>query len=401
MTILSFSPGRRGLAWLALAAGLAAAGAVAAAPPARGGASAAPLPSSSGASESGPASLPAASGAQAADAVRQALGASLRADVPAALAALRAAPAEQFDRKDAAFRSCMLQRHDRHGPPPSADPPSEPLAAQMLAIYQRYWWRAVRDPQQRPALEATLKRELAGLLGEPPPAEGEQAFEALQERLDARLRALGLNPLQGRTPPLYDLFLWRRQSERDYVVDLPVGVRQPVKVFLMDDWISRGWSHYTACGASGAAGWVKPEGLYAVHASYGDLSGEDFQVRFLGHEAQHFADLARWPTLPPWRLEYRAKLVELAKAEHSHPELLERFGRSRDDVPDHPHPYANKRVLADLAAALGASDEAALAKTDPARLRRAAVELLQADTRRLERDPPPPAPAEGAREAGR
>ncbi|NNC25269.1 hypothetical protein HKX41_14115, partial [Salinisphaera sp. USBA-960] len=76
------------------------------------------------------------------------------------------------------------------------------------------------------------------------------------------------------TPPLYDLFLWGGQEVRDYTVELPGGVEQPVKVFVMDAWISRGWSNYTACGATGAAGWAKPEGLYAVREAYGDLQGE-------------------------------------------------------------------------------------------------------------------------------
>lgn len=344
-----------------------------------------------GATAAPPPPVAPASGPQAASAVSQALGAALRADAPAALAALKDAPAGQFQGKDADFRRCMLERHERKAPPPAvaatATAPRDAFAAQVLGIYQRYWWHAVREPQRRGELERTLKAELAAAIGEPAPGDGDEAFEALYAKLDARLRESGLHPLQGRTPPLYDLFLWGGQEQRDYTVALPGGVAQPVKVFVMDGWISRGWSHYTACGKTGAAGWVKPEGLYAVRESYGDLRGEDFKVSFLGHEAQHFADLARWPKLPPWRLEYRAKLVELAQADSSREKLLDRFYRAQDDDLDHPHPYANKRVLTDAAQALGLGADADLRKADPAALRRVAAEALLADTRKLESEP--------------
>jgi hypothetical protein len=327
------------------------------------------------------------SGPQAADAVSRALGAVLRAQAPEALDALKAAPAEQFDGKDAAFRQCMLERHERKAPPPTVGAPKDAFAAKVLDIYQRYWWHAVREPQRRAELDRALKNDLAAAIGEPPPGEGDDAFEALYAKIDARLRESGLHPLQGRTPPLYDLFLWGGQEVRDYTVELPGGVEQPVKVFVMDAWISRGWSHYAACGATGAAGWAKPEGLYAVREAYGDLQGEDFKVSFLGHEAQHFADLKRWPKLPPWRLEYRAKLVELAKADSSRGKLLDRFYRSQDDNIDHPHPYANKKVLADTVAALGLKPEADLRTADPAAVRRVAAEILGADTRKIESEP--------------
>lgn len=324
---------------------------------------------------------PADSGPLAARAVSDAIGASLRADVPAALKLLQAAPVEQFNRKDATFRGCMLARHERRAPPYLADSASDPLARQVLEIYQRYWWHALREPAARPALEAKLKAELAALTGQPPPADGDEAFDAMVEPLNLRLRERGLHPLQGRTPPLYDLFLWGQQDERDYQVALPGGEKQPVRVFLMDDWISRGWSHYTVCGASGAAGWAKPEGLYAVRSAYGDLKGEDFRVSFLGHEAQHFADMKRWPQMPAWTLEYRAKLVELAQADETRIKLLDRFYRSQDDEPDHPHPYANKRVIAAVAGRLGLAADADLRKADPAAVRKAAGEVLIEDTR--------------------
>ncbi|UHQ25090.1 hypothetical protein LVB77_10610 [Lysobacter sp. 5GHs7-4] len=339
-----------------------------------------------------PAAEPAPSGPLAAKAVSEALGAALRADVPTALTALKAAPAEQFNAKDIAFRSCMIERHERSSPPPPVGETDDPLARKVLDLYQNYWWHAVRDPAGRPARDAQLKADLAATIGEKPPADGDEAFDALTERINVKLRAAGLHPLQGRTPPLYDLLVWRQQEERDYTVALPGGEQQPVKVFVMDDWLSRGWSHYTACSYTGAAGWANEQGLFAVRSAYGDLKGEDFKVSFLGHESQHYADLKRWPEMPPWTLEYRAKLVELALADDTRIKLLDRFYRSQDDEPDHPHPYANKRVIAAVLAKLGLPATADLRQADPEATRRAAREVLIEDTRKRKAETPAAAP---------
>ncbi|UNP27712.1 hypothetical protein [Lysobacter gummosus] len=336
------------------------------------------------------------SGPLAAKAVSDAIGATLRADVPTALAALKTAPVDQFNEKDARFRTCMFERHERKTPPPMTDAPADPLARQVLEVYQRYWWQATRDPATRPAEEKQLKAKLAALIGEKPPAEGEEAFEALTDRLSAELGKRGMHALQGRTPPLYDLLVWGKQEEKDYTVDLPSGEKQPVRVFLMDDWVSRGWSRYTACERTGTGGWVKPEGLYAVHSAYGDLTGEDFQASFLGHEAQHFADLKRWPDMKPWVLEYRAKLTELFKSDKTHMALLDKFYRSRDDEPDHPHPYANKQVIIDIVAKMGLPADSDLHKSDPLAVRKAARDVLIEDTRKREAETPPAAAGDAA-----
>ncbi|MGH8081554.1 MAG: hypothetical protein ACREP7_13350, partial [Lysobacter sp.] len=131
-----------------------------------------------------------------------------------------------------------------------------------------------------------------------------------------------------------------------------------------------------------------PEGLYAVRSAYGDLTGEDFQASFLGHEAQHFADLKRWPDMLPWVLEYRAKLTELYKSDKTHGTLLDKFYRSRDDEPDHPHPYSNKRVIADIIAKMGLPADTDLHKIDPLAVRKAAGEVLIEDTHKREAETP-------------
>ncbi len=313
-----------------------------------------------------PAVSPPASTPAAAEAASMAAGAALSADARAALDALSKAPAEAFRGKDAAFRSCMLERFDRDSVPETVTDVHDPLARDTLRIYQQYWWHVLRSPSDRNNAETRFAERLAAMMAEAPPKD-EDSMDALQEKLNARLRERGFHSLQGRTLPLYDLFLWRTQDERDFDVELPAGEVERVRVHLMNDFVSRGWSYYATCGRRSAGGWAKPEGLYAVRQSYDDLADEKFRVTFLGHEAQHYADLRRWPTMPPWLLEYRAKLVELALADETLKDILQRFRESQgDDATNQPHPFANRKVIADLQARLGNDARTAdLARSTP------------------------------------
>ena len=126
-----------------------------------------------------------------------------------------------------------------------------------------------------------------------------------------------------------------------------------------------------------AGGWATDEALFAVVPSYRDgLDSEAFRVVFLGHEAQHFADQNRFPEMPSWELEYRAKLVELAQAEEVSRKRLLGFMEAQSDDMDSPHTYANKRVIADLSRRLGKSPDL----VSIPELQRAAREQLVADT---------------------
>ena len=62
---------------------------------------------------------------------------------------------------------------------------------------------------------------------------------------------------------------------------------------------------------------------------------------------------------------------------------LRGFITAQGDDPDSPHTYANKRLVADLRAKLGAEPDA----VPRARLQAAALELLREDTQRRERAP--------------
>lgn len=277
----------------------------------------------------------------------------------------------------------MVGRFERTTPPYLAIGVDDAFARDVLHAYQRYWWQALYEPASRPGAEAQLGQRLADLLGEAAPR-GEAAFDAMLDRLGNALRERGFHVQQGRTLPLYDLLLWRTREEREFRVALPEGTEQPVRVYLLDGFVSRGWGSYARCDRGGAAGWAKPEGLYAVRERYPDLDAERFRVSFLGHEAQHFADMKRWPEMEPWVLEYRAKLVELALADETAQATLQRFHESQDDSPDHPHPYANRQVIAAVDAQLGGGMGASpdLRQVDGASLRSAARAVLIDDTRK-------------------
>ncbi len=301
-------------------------------------------------------------------------GAILNADSGGAIRALRSVPAAEFAGDDAANRECVLGRLDAPAPVHVTTGIDDAWVRNVLATYQDYWWRAMATPRDRDALEATLLKDLKGLLGTR--AAGAKDFEALDADLSAELEKRGYHSLRGRTAPLLELMLWRTQESRDYDVALPEGP-QRVRVEILDDFVSGGWNHYASCGKSGTGGWTGEDRLFAVRGSYKSLEGENFRVSYLGHEAQHFADKRRFPGLADWELEYRAKLVELSMAEETREKLLRRFTAAQSDDPGSPHAYANKRVIAALTGALGADPLSAA----PERLRQAARSVLIEDSR--------------------
>jgi hypothetical protein len=161
-------------------------------------------------------------------------------------------------------------------------------------------------------------------------------------------------------------------------VQLPEGP-YTVRVELLDDFVSRGWMAYGRCERGSAGGWATDKALYAVVPRYSQgLDSEEFRVVFLGHETQHFADQNAYPGIKPWELEYRAKLVELAQGREVSAKRLDYMVTAQSDDTNSPHTYANKRVVADLTARLGAAPD----KVSIDRLQQAARDQLVEDTRR-------------------
>lgn len=325
-------------------------------------------------------------------AARQAIDAStsaaLQGDARRVLEAVGAVPAEQFAGADADYRACLFGRFERSGPPYLAGAIADPFVRELLTIYQDYWWHALSAPATRDALDAALLRRLHGLLGE---ASNADDWDVVEETLNRRLRERGYHALLGRTPPLREAMIWRKQTTKPYRVTLPDSEFE-VKAELLDDFVSRGWSHYARCGRGSAGGWAGDERIYAVmpwldgSTDAEKLDSDRFRASLLGHETQHFADLKRFPKLEPWELEYRAKFTEAWLARSTLPELLARFAASQSDDKDSPHTYANKRVLAALREQLKTRGIAAskddLGDVPADAVRQAAREVLLQDSKR-------------------
>jgi hypothetical protein len=309
-------------------------------------------------------------------AVAEATGAALQADGRRAVSLLRRVPEREFDSEDRAFRACML---DRFGGAPGIERSglADPFARQTLDAYRTYWSAVLSRPSARAEAEATLLRALRHSLGRDDFAD----FDALEPALVERLERSGFHALLGRTLPLLELMLWSQQETRSIRVELPEGAHVTDVVFL-DKFASLGWADYATCGRRGAGGWATAQALHAVVPRYSSLNGEEFRVSFLGHETQHFVDLARFPSLAPWELEYRAKLVELARADATRARVLRKLTEDQGDDPGSPHAYANKRVLAALRQRLGLPPGGRLDVVAARRLRAVAADELRADTQR-------------------
>lgn len=303
----------------------------------------------------------------------EAAGAALQANAPRALELLKKVDPSTLQEKDRHFVLCMRERFGTAAGHPQAE--AGPMADRLLDIYRDYWRSAALRPGDREAEEKRLELRLRTLFG----GRRSAGIDELEPLVAAALTKDGFHSLQGQTGLLRDLMIWSRQDTKTMRVPLPEGA-QDVKVVLLDDFKSLGWGYYAACGRRGAGGWATKDALFAIVPRYESLDSEEFRVSFLGHEAQHFADLRRFKDIKPWELEYRAKLTELALANVTRPKILDKFVENQGDDPASPHSYANKRILADLVARLGLGGTDDLFIVELSRLNEAAAGVLREDS---------------------
>jgi hypothetical protein len=271
-------------------------------------------------------------------AMQEAMNALLQADAKRALAVFdRIDPAALNDRRKSIV-ACVRKRFD------GSEQPNDlpPVSSAALRAYQRYW-RAVMTHAAAPAkAEAQLLASLNAI----PAMAGAKDHASLDSVSDYVVTAIGnegLHALTGKTLPLYELMIWKREDPRVYDKMLPEGPVK-VKVVFLEEFASSGWAAYATCGVAQAGGWAKPDALYAVKESY-DLDSESFRVSYLGHEGQHFSDYERYPMLEQPELEYRAKLTELVLSSTTTAALLEKFKSESGPSRDSPHAYAARHVM--------------------------------------------------------
>jgi hypothetical protein len=296
---------------------------------------------------------------RAADAVADATGSALQGDVASSLKVLASVPRASYTGDALAFRDCMVERFGGGAPPPIALG-DDPWIAALGRAYTDYWRKTLTQSAANGAAEDDLAASVGQLLSRRMAKADE--LDDTEPAILAAVEAHGMHALLGRTPPLRELMLWKKQTILERAVDLPGG-REQVTVMLLDDFLLRGWGHYATCGRRSAAGWTTDTALFAVAPAYRNLDDEAFSVRFLGHEAQHFADKRMFPGMQSWELEYRAKLVEMSLGTSSQLDSLQLFCENRSDSRDAPHGYANARVVRELAEGL-AIDPATLCAND-------------------------------------
>ena len=315
-------------------------------------------------------------------AIAESTSAILQADSARALAALEATPAAEFQGKDADYRACMLARYQAKQPVLTTSAVDDAFLRGVLDDYQDYWWRSMAAPAQRATQEAALLSKLHKRLGLS--AAKATTMDEIKPFLQTQLEQRGFHTQLGRTPPLRELMVWRKQETRMYDVQLPDGP-YTVRVELLDDFVSRGWMAYGRCERGSAGGWATDKTLYAVVPRYSQgLDSEEFRVVFLGHETQHFADQNAYPGIASWELEYRAKLVELAQGREVGLKRLDYMMTAQSDDVNSPHTYANQRVVADLTRRMGKAPDAVSIDE----LQAAAREQLLEDTRRRKAQAP-------------
>src|SRR5688500_14975938 len=170
-------------------------------------------PRATAATPTDPASTPAAIAA-----IAESTSAILRGDSQQAAQVLAASPVEGFLGKDATYRACMLQRHRAAAPVFATEGIDDPFVRGVLQDYQDYWWHALRTPSQRAALESQLLARLRTRIGGP--ARDAKDMDAIEPLVQAALLERGHHAQLGRTPPLRELMVWRKQDTRMFDVQL-------------------------------------------------------------------------------------------------------------------------------------------------------------------------------------
>ncbi|QBB71177.1 hypothetical protein ELE36_12895 [Pseudolysobacter antarcticus] len=270
---------------------------------------------------------------------------ALQGDMRAALQHLDTVSPDALNDEQRKTWACMRKRFRANTQTVSVD-----WTQSVFAAYRSYWSHVMLGKVSAQSAEHELAKKLAKLVYEYGKKSVVVNMDTIEPLLSTKLETLGYHALFGVTTPMREFMLWHKQTDQSYDVDLPAG-RQVVHVVMLDDFVSLGWAGYATCDYYHTAGWAKPDRLYAVRAAY-DLHSEAFQVSYLAHEGQHFSDYQHFPGMEQPELEYRAKLAEISKARSTILDLLNDFAANESDSPEQPHPWANRKVVTELAEVL-------------------------------------------------
>ncbi|KMK77561.1 hypothetical protein [Alkalihalobacillus pseudalcaliphilus] len=176
----------------------------------------------------------------------------------------------------------------------------------VINSYRSYFQQVLSEQEEKQVAEQQLYKQLNTFI-----SSKSMDMEQVEEQLKDIFEKEGYFFQGGRVTPHYGPFIWKRQTEKVYEVELPHSI-QNVKVKFLDDFLLLSWLHFATFGQVYAGGWAEKDALYCIVPNYRDVFEKDtFLVSFLKHEAQHFDDYQAFPKLGGKDLEYRAKLIEL------------------------------------------------------------------------------------------
>ena len=230
----------------------------------------------------------------------------------------------------------------------------DPLITRLYHLYTAYWRSSLLNPMS----EKKSRRLLISALNQLSKKEGRKAgfLETFKEPSINKLESFFINTaekrgyylLMGRTAPLRELMIWKKEDREVFNVELPSD-RFSVNVVFAQEFLSKGWLGYTTFDKNHSGGWNVGDTIYCVvRGKKPDSNEEWFRVSLLGHEGRHISDRKRYKTLEDWIPEYRAKCTELLLAEKSFWTLLNNFRNEMQDNVFIPHAYASYQLINDL-----------------------------------------------------
>ncbi|MHC4574459.1 MAG: MBL fold metallo-hydrolase [Planctomycetota bacterium] len=312
---------------------------------------------------------------------------ALRGNIKKVLEILDSIPNENLTKEQVEIKEKYYKRFQEQNEE-VATKTEDPFVRYIIESFHNYWRKVFLQESSLEKAEQILWDNLTEYLLANNLVEPNETREVVREAPDVPikriLKAKGYYGLMGRTWPYHELMIWQKETEKEYLVELPEG-HQTVRVVFLDDFIIRGWTEYATLGKSKSGGWAKKGALYCpVHY---DLSSEDFKVKFLCHEAQHLADYNLFGELEPCDFEYRAKLAELSKAKDTINNKIKDLLKNSKYDKKHPHPFANYCVIRDLSGILFNQDFVSDMKKWEAipyeKINEASTELLKKNTRQL------------------
>ncbi len=225
----------------------------------------------------------------------------------------------------------------------------DPLLHDIILAYQYYWHKGLLEQENQidgmKSLFLSLSK-IAEPLGYKKSNFSESEFEKIHLSLTPAVQLKGYNIKFSGVRPFLNVMIWKNQFNKTYNVNL-ISRQQKVDVTFMEDFLTLGWAAYATFNIRHVGGWATKEKLFCIKDGY-DLNSEEFKVSYLAHEAQHFSDYLKQPSLSNYQLKYRAKLKEIETSNTTYYKIIEKFINEQQNSPKNIHAYASFLLIQSL-----------------------------------------------------